>query len=501
MKKILLLLILMFCEMSICADNWELVQKVVPSVQREMSEFGSSVAISGDYAVIGASLDNFDESDKDSMLFAGAAYIFHKEGNKWIQQQKIVASDRTEAASFGASVAISGDYITVGSDGEGYFTDGINCAGAAYIFVRNGSAWIQQQKIIAPVRAEWDGFGQKVAISGDYIIISASGEDEDENETKAKTKTKTNTIDNSGAVYVYKLNGTLWSLQQKVVAPVRVKNDCFGNAVSISGNHFIVASTFRLAALDYGSIYIYENNGNEWTLQQKLTKTDFIQSYRGYPENVSIFGDYIAVGSWVYDYLLEVADIFVRDGTIWKAQQHITLSASPTAYTCTDVAINGKNLIISTVEDGVFIYERNDSIWTEKEKIVNDESKSIDVFSDGNSVTISDHYAVIGAQYNGKKHNGSVYFYSNDEQTEIETPNLEKKINVYCTPSKQVQIYFNNFQESKTKIYVYSILGQILVSSTLSSSPQTIDYMFKTGTYIMKIETNKQSFFLKFILK
>ena len=493
MKKLFLFLLLFFIELSIYADNWELVQKVVPFVQREDANFGSSVSISGDYAIIGAQYDNFDSNNNDSISSAGAAYVFHKEGNKWIQQQKIVASDRTEGTFFGASVAISGDYVVVGSDGEGHYTDGLNCAGAAYVFVRNGTTWTQQQKFVAPVRTEWDRFGEKVSISGDYIVISAPNEDEDENET--------NTIDFSGSVYMYKRNGTSWLLQQKIVAPDRAKGNYFGLSFSIYENYLVIASGYEWGKLDYGSIYIYENNGNDWTLQQKLTKTDFIQSYRGVPENVSIFGDYIAVGSRVDDYLLEVADVFVREGTVWKAQQHITLPTSPTAYTCTDVALYEKNLIISTGENGVFIYERNDSIWTEKEKIVNDESESIDVFMDGNSVAISDHYAMIGAQYNGKKKEGAAYFYSKDEQTGIKIQDSEKLINVYYTPNKQIKIYYNSSIGTNYNISIYSILGQVIYSSSFSSFPQTINYEFTSGSYILKIDSERSSISKKFSIE
>ena len=96
------------------------------------------------------------------------------------ETQKIVASDRGASDHFGNSVSISGDYAIVGSPDEDEDASGGNTlsnAGSAYIFKRDGTSWVQQQKIVASDRGVNDYFGWSVSISGDYAIVAARDED------------------------------------------------------------------------------------------------------------------------------------------------------------------------------------------------------------------------------------------------------------------------------------------------------------------------------------
>jgi len=126
------------------------------------------VAISGDYAIVGARKEDTGGSN------AGAAYIFKRDGTSWTQEEKIVASDAGKDDQFGNSVAISGDYAIVGA----YLEDaGGNIAGAAYIFKRDGTSWVQEAKILASDAGASDYFGYSVSISGDSAIVGAVYED------------------------------------------------------------------------------------------------------------------------------------------------------------------------------------------------------------------------------------------------------------------------------------------------------------------------------------
>ncbi|MCF6279803.1 MAG: FG-GAP repeat protein, partial [Flavobacteriaceae bacterium] len=93
--------------------------------------FGYSVSISGDTAIIGAIYDNVNNS--------GSAYIFVRSGGVWIQQAKLTASDGEGSDRFGISVSISGDTAIVGAINLYGFT-----SDSAYIFVRSGGVWTQQ---------------------------------------------------------------------------------------------------------------------------------------------------------------------------------------------------------------------------------------------------------------------------------------------------------------------------------------------------------------------
>ncbi|MCP4113579.1 MAG: hypothetical protein GY749_49990, partial [Desulfobacteraceae bacterium] len=227
--------------------------------------FGYSVSIFGDYAIVG---DLGDDS----------AYIFHHDGTTWTQQAKLTVSDSELAFVFGNSVSIYGDYAIVGAcgthDGDGH----ANYSGSAFIFHRNGTAWTQQAKLTASDAMEDDWFGWSVSISGDYAIVGALGDDYDDSYDDYD--------DYSGAAYIFHRNGTTWTQQAKLTASDFERWDWFGKSVSISGDCAIIGS-----GKDDGSAYIFYRNGTTWTQQAKLTVADGL----GY--SVSISGDYAIAGA------------------------------------------------------------------------------------------------------------------------------------------------------------------------------------------------------------
>jgi hypothetical protein len=160
-----------------------------------LDRFGSSVGISGDYAIVGARFG--DGGYGDPIENAGAAYVFRRTGvNTWdTTGVKITAPDAQTDDRFGSSVGISGDYAIVGASGEdGGDGDPLSDAGAAYVFHRTGvNTWDAGIKIMAPDVQASDRFGDSVAISGDYAIIGAYAEDGGDGDP----------LENAGAAYIY----------------------------------------------------------------------------------------------------------------------------------------------------------------------------------------------------------------------------------------------------------------------------------------------------------
>ncbi len=211
-------------------------------------EFGNSVSIDGDYAIVGA----YGAPGGDSYI--GAAYIFKRDGASWIQQAKLTAADGAYDDEFGISVSIDGDYAIVGAHGVNDYT------GAAYIFKRDGTAWTQQAKLTAADGAEDDGFGSwsSVSISGDYAIVGAHGVN-----------------DETGAAYIFKRDGAAWTQQQKLTASDSETGAYlyFGETVSISGNLAIVGSDGSDRTWK-GAAYIFRRSGGSWTEEGILTASD-----------------------------------------------------------------------------------------------------------------------------------------------------------------------------------------------------------------------------------
>ncbi len=278
--------------------NWVQQQKLIASDGAAGDYFGCSVSISGDYAIVGAYLD-----DEESNYNSGSAYIFKWNGASWVQQQKLIASDGATSDYFGHSVSISGDYAIVGAR----YDD--NGKGSAYIFRRDGESWVQQQKLVASDGAADDYFGTSVFISDDHAIVGASQDDDNG--------------DYSGSAYIFGRDGASWVQQQKLTASDGAEGDDFGCSVSISGDYVVTG-----AALDdgyKGSAYIFKRNGTNWSQQQKLTASDGA-AYDLFGISVSISGDYAIMGAVCDDGYKGSGYIFRREGENWVQQQKLSAS-------------------------------------------------------------------------------------------------------------------------------------------------------------------------------
>jgi hypothetical protein len=129
---------------------------------------GISVAVSGDTLIAGAYRANVGGNSNQ-----GAAYVFTRSGPNWSQQQKLVAADGAADDQFGISVALDGDTALVGAylaNVGGNFRQW-----AAYVFTRSGASWSQQQKLAAAAGAASDEFGYSVALDGETALVGTYG--------------------------------------------------------------------------------------------------------------------------------------------------------------------------------------------------------------------------------------------------------------------------------------------------------------------------------------
>jgi len=355
MKKLLLNILILTIIVGLKAD-WGNEEKVVPFDNAEDDRFGRSVSLSGDYAIIGA------HKDDDCGNNSGSAYIFHKNEGIWVEQAKLIASDGGQNEHFSCySVSISDDYAVISAP---YASDELENSGAAYVFHRTGNIWSEQAKLVASDGMDYDYFGRAVSISGDYIAITArssienviypsayifhkSGEIWTEQakliaSDNADYTSYGNTIsisnnsvllgscaddengEYSGAAYVFTRTGNTWSEQAKLIASDGESVIYFGYSVSISDNYAVVGSNFD------GSAYIFYREGSTWTEQVKLTASNGeTNNYFGC--SVCISGESIIIGSY-YDNdegnMAGAAYLFHNDGINWIEQVKLTASDS-----------------------------------------------------------------------------------------------------------------------------------------------------------------------------
>jgi hypothetical protein len=232
-------------------NNWGTVQKLGLATGKSHDDFGDSVSISGDTAIVGV----YDEDDSSNQQ-NGSAYIFERNqggANNWGQVQRVLPSDG-DSNAFGHSVSISGDTAIVGSPRR--LIGSTQLQGAAYIFERNqGGAnnWGQLRRIAAADGAFSDRFGNAVSISGDTVIVGTSND-------------KIAANGGQGSAYIFERNvggANNWGQVQKLIATDGAANDLFGVSVSISGDTAVVGAYMDDVGgnVDQGSAYIFTIQG------------------------------------------------------------------------------------------------------------------------------------------------------------------------------------------------------------------------------------------------
>jgi hypothetical protein len=218
--------------------------------------FGDSVAISGDTIVVGAfgedsSATGIDGDGANNDAFhSGAAYVFTRSGANWTEQAYLKASNSGVEDYFSYAVAISGDTIVVGAEGEKSNATGVNgdqadnsatFSGAAYVFTRSAGIWSQQAYLKASNTGAFDSFGHSVTISGDTVIVGAHGEAS--NATGVNGDGGNNSVSGSGAAYVFRRSAGIWSQQAYLKASNPDASDWFGTSVAVSGYTIVVGAT------------------------------------------------------------------------------------------------------------------------------------------------------------------------------------------------------------------------------------------------------------------
>lgn len=255
-------------------NDWDEQDELVAGDGAALDQFGYSVAIDGDIALVGAILGN-DNRDQ-----TGAAYAFGRSGSRWSEKDKLFPSDGDSADYFGWSVALAGDWAVIGAplhDDQG------TSSGAAYAFKRSGTRWSQKDKLLTSDGAASDAFGTSVAIAGDTAVVGAPS--------------ILGAGGPPGAAYVFVRDGDDWTESTKLEPSDGESGDFFGTSVSISGELIVVGSPEADgSATASGSAYIFVLSNDEWIEREELVPlpgaTDLL-----FGQSVSISGNTVLVGA------------------------------------------------------------------------------------------------------------------------------------------------------------------------------------------------------------
>jgi hypothetical protein len=268
---------------------WSETKKLTASDADAGDQFGQSVGITADRAVVGAPRN--DDAGESS----GSAYVFEKTGGIWSEAKKLTPSDPDSYDWFGDSVAIAGDYLVVASPLDDDLWDN---EGAVYVFERIGGVWTQIDKITTSDGELDDRFGEAVAISGTRIAVGAVGDDD--------------AGSNAGAVYVFDKSGSTWSEVAKVTASDAASSEEFGTKVALNGDVVVVGvAKHDHGTYDSGSAYVYAKTPRGWEEVGELRhEAPFI---------LDQFGHSVAISD------VEIVAGAIGDDDVWAASGSVTV--------------------------------------------------------------------------------------------------------------------------------------------------------------------------------
>ena len=249
--------------------------------------------------------------------------------------------------------------------------------------------WLEQAKLLASDGDENNYFGYSSSISGNYAIVGVYWMSEDPH-----------------SAYIFKLDGSTWIEEAKLLASDGEYTDWFGYSVSICGDYVIIGA---YGDDDWsGSAYIFRRDGYSWIEEAKLLASD-VSEGDSFGYSVSIEGDTALIGAYNDDDNGDhsgSAYIFKRYGTTWIEEAKLLASDGTEGdYFGCSVSIDGDYVIIGAHGDrpygtnsgSAYIFKRSSTTWTEEAKLIASDGKVGEDF--GISVSIDKNYVIVGADY------------------------------------------------------------------------------------------------------
>ena len=334
--------------MQLTPAGWAFATELVPNEPQLISFYGTSVALSGERALVGA---NFAPGAIQS---TGAAYVFERTGSvTWVNTAKLFEVGGDGADRFGEAVDLDGDRALVSAFSDDHvFPD----AGSAFIFDLVGGSWVQSAKLTASDAASKQFLGDAVALDGDTALVGA---------LRADLFT--------GAVYVFELAAGSWS-QSARLTPSDPLSEHFGEAVALDGDRALVGAPWDDALGNTsGAVYAFERTPGGWVEVQKINASDAASS--------DLFGTSIAL------------------------EGNLALVGSPGD----DDACFGST---SCSSGSVYVYELQNGVWIETGKFAGDDTQKGDEFGRAVSLARDfGDIAVVGAPEDDfpTDDNGSAY--------------------------------------------------------------------------------------------
>jgi hypothetical protein len=295
--------------------------------------FGSSVAISGTLAVVGAPYHG-----------SGRAYVFTDTAAGWKETAELIGSDPAGDDDFGWSVAIAGGTVVVSAPGHG------NGGGRAYVFARSPVGWSRTGELVGSDTVANDRFGSSVGISGSTVVVSASNYD-----------------NSSGTVYVFSQTGSGWAQTGRLRATDTRAGDNFGYVVSLSGDSAAVGAPFhdvRSGSVAYGAIYLFTRTGSAWTLAAELRGSEQLTGHGTVGQSFALSGSTLIASTAEETNGAGRATIFNASPSGWRPGGELAVP-SGVYHSGGSVALSGSTAVIGEGPSaGAYVFQSTDPGWS-----------------------------------------------------------------------------------------------------------------------------------------
>ncbi len=373
------------------AEEAKLVAEVTPpnALPKEATgfRFGRSVAIEGATLLVGAfqADDNF-----------GRAYVYEYDGAHWVETHELLPNAQGDPVEFGRSVALENGVAFVGAQHQRLPGVGIN-AGAVYVYEFDGTLWNEVQFLQPPELIRRDNFGHELDVLDDQLVVRTAPLNhtpytylfqrvegtwtrirrmfDPSVTTVALSKDQLAVADQSGAglVQIYELESCtscgrqIAVERQKFESTSSLGNIRFAEAVVAEGNHLAFSRAASYAE-DPSKVFLYQQVGSEWQLQQTLTDPA-LPTYNIFGTDLDIDGNQLAIGA------AEKVHVYAYDGSQWVFEEELQRNVITSDEFGQRVAIHGDRIVVgappdsqqtTTFERGAFhIFERSQGSWSE----------------------------------------------------------------------------------------------------------------------------------------
>lgn len=348
-------------------DEWRR-QAVLTSGSDRRDAFGTSVALDGSTALVGAPSDRNQAGEP-----TGSAYVFERSGGEWTRERRLLPAEAEADDGVGGSVAIHGGTSLVGASGH-VDSRADRVAGAAYVFGRTERQWQREAKLIAEDEYAVVELGADVALSGETALVGAPQAQPVSLEGRSVSKPDPGGPPDvpwtAGATYVFRRGSRGWSQEAKLLADPPWPS-AFGEAVAIDGDRAAVTNLRQSSPEHRQTVSVFERRRDGWTLTT-VPSAEGRESVR-FGWSVALDGPWLIVGT--------------------PDEEVPTSGPTPTSVPRNE----SERLRRRSIEDrgAVTVFRQTDGGWTQATKLRDLDESGAEFFV-GGSVALDGSTALIG---------------------------------------------------------------------------------------------------------